>query len=118
MFQFCSTPPDEVGKNDLTITITKGIIKSNAEKYKTFAVEVFGVDRTLPAMQAAKLGIEKLEDFFFKTLGLTSTLSALHIDDTNFARMAKKACEGCGGTIKGLKELTPADVEAIYRMCL
>ena len=31
--------------------------------------------------------------------------------------MAKKACKG-KPSIKGFKELTPEDVENIYRMCL
>ena len=58
-----------------------------------------------------------LETFFFETLGLKSRLSDLGIDDKNFALMAKKAC-GPDGVLHGFTDLTPADVEKIYRMCL
>ena len=39
------------------------------------------------------------------------------IDDKNFVLMAKKAC-GPNGVLHGFTDLTPADVEKIFRMCL
>ncbi|SFW35969.1 hypothetical protein SAMN02910447_02041 [Ruminococcus sp. YE71] len=59
----------------------------------------------------------ELSAFFFDTLGLQSRLSDLGIDDRDFAVMAKKAC-GQYGMRPGFTDLTPKDVEAIYRMCL
>ena len=44
-------------------------------------------------------------------------LSDLGIDDKNFAVMARKAC-GTEGILHGFTDLTPADVEQIFRMCL
>jgi len=61
--------------------------------------------------------IQALETFFFETLGLKSHLSDLGIDDKYFSAMARKAC-GAEGILHGFTDLTPADVEKIFRMCL
>ncbi len=90
--------------------------ETTVSKYRQFAVNVFGIDENEPPMSAAKAAIAKLSDFLFGTLGLKSTFSALGIDDSNFALMARKACEG--KAIHGFKSLTPDDVEKILRMCL
>lgn len=90
--------------------------ESNAAQFKKFGVNVFGVDASLSDMEGAKQGIACLRDFFFKTLGLNSTLTEIGIDDTNFRKMAKKACGN--DVLYGFKTLTPEDVENIFRMCL
>ena len=90
--------------------------ETTVSKYRQFAVNVFGIDEHEPPMSAAKAAIAKLSDYLFGTLGLKSTFSALGIDDSNFALMARKACEG--KAIHGFKTLTPDDVEKILRMCL
>jgi alcohol dehydrogenase YqhD (iron-dependent ADH family) len=82
-----------------------------------FGVNVMGLDASLPAMEGAQAAIQALETFFFETLGLKSRLSELGIDDKNFAAMACKAC-GAEGVLHGFTDLTPADVEEIFRMCL
>lgn len=93
--------------------------ETTAERFRNFAVSVFGVDPTLPNMEAAKAGIEAVEKFLFEDLKLTKTLTELGIDKTHFAEMADKACHAKGGRVlKGYKHLTPKDVEAIYEMCL
>lgn len=84
---------------------------------KRFGERVMGVDPSLGPMDGAKAAIAALEKFLFETLGLKSRLSDLGIDDRNFAAMAKKAC-GAKGKIESFTTLTPADVEAIFRMCL
>lgn len=76
-----------------------------------------GVDSSLPVMEGAKAAIKALEDFLFGTFGLKSRLSDLGIDDKHFAVMAEKAC-GPEGVLHGFTDLTPADVEKIFRMCL
>lgn len=85
-------------------------------KFHQFGVNVFGIDPSLPQMDAAKEAIALTGEFFFKTLGLKSSLCELGIDDKNFSAMAKKACGG--GTLNGFKPLRQQDVENIYRMCL
>lgn len=79
-------------------------------------VKVFGIPENLSAMDGAKKAIEAVTDFCFNTLGLQPNLSDLGIDEQHFKVMAEHAC--AGGTITGPKELTPADVEEIFKMCL
>lgn len=90
---------------------------TTAQKLRDFAVNVFGVDASLPAMDAATKGIECLEDFLFNKLGLKSRLSDIGIDDKNIDVMAKKACNG-KDTLNGWKVLTPAQIADILRNCL
>ena len=87
-------------------------------KMAQFGRNVFGTSADLPVREQALSAIDALSHFLFDTLGLTSTLSALHIDDTHFASMAAKAVLPYAGNLPGFKPLTAADVEAIYRMCL
>ena len=82
-----------------------------------FGVNVMGLDGSLPVMEGAKAAIKSLESFYFETLGLKNRLSDLGIDDKNFVAMARKAC-GAEGILHGFTDLTPADVENIFRMCL
>lgn len=81
-----------------------------------FGVNVFEVDENLDARAGARITIEKVSEFCFKTLGLKPSLSDLGIDETHFKEMAKHAC--FGGVITGLKNLMPEDVEKIYKTCL
>ena len=90
--------------------------EETAPRIRRFGVNVFGVDASLSEMDGAKEAIRALEKFFFETMGLKSRLSDLGIDDKNFAVMAKKACGG--NVLHGFTDLTPDDVEKIYRMCL
>ena len=90
--------------------------ENNVSKYVQFAVNVFGVDANQEPMAIAREGIKRLYDFFFKTLGLQSTLTELGIDKQHFEEMAEKACGG--KILKGFKNLTKEDVMKIYEMCL
>lgn len=89
--------------------------ETNVSKYVQFAVNVFGVDANQEPMAIAREGIQRLYDFFFKTLGLQSTLTELGIGEEHFAEMAYKACGG--NVLKGFKTLTQEDVVNIYKMC-
>lgn len=89
---------------------------TTAPAISRLGIKVFGLSETADAMEGAKNVIAAVSDFCFKTLGLQSTLSDLGIDDTHFVDMANHACGG--GSISGPKDLTAADVAAIYRMCL
>ncbi|MDK9712032.1 iron-containing alcohol dehydrogenase [Acidaminobacter sp.] len=86
-------------------------------KFVQYGVNVFGVDPTLPQMEIAQQGIERLKAFFFETLGLQSTLTEIGIDDTHFGLMAEKAAE-LGATKYAFQPLAAEDIEKIYRMCL
>lgn len=90
--------------------------EKTAERFYKFGVNVFDIDKNLSPMEVANKSIELLEEFFFKTLGLNSTLSELNIDDSKFSLMAKKACGN--SVIKGFKELNQDDIEKILKMCL
>ena len=90
--------------------------EETAPRIKRFGVNVLGVDESLSLMDGAKEAIRRLEEFFFNTLGLKPTLTDLGIDDSNFAVMAKKACRN--HVMHGFTDLTPEDVEKIFRMCL
>ena len=90
--------------------------KETAPRIKRFGVNVMGVDESLSDMDGAKAAIDAMSKFYFETLGLKSKLSDLGIDDSKFTIMAKKAC--AGGTLHAFTDLTPEDVEKIYRMCL
>jgi alcohol dehydrogenase YqhD (iron-dependent ADH family) len=90
--------------------------EETAPRIKRFGVNVLGVDESLSLMDGAKEAIRRLEEFFFNTLGLKPTLTDLGIDDSNFAVMARKACRN--DVLHGFTDLTPEDVEKIFRMCL
>lgn len=91
--------------------------EETAHKFYDLGVNVFDIDKNLDQMEVAKRAIEKVEEFFFETLGLDSNLRKIGIDDKYFDQMSKKAC-GKDGIIKGFVDLTPADVREIYKMSL
>ena len=90
--------------------------ETTVDKYVQYGVNVFGIDAKLDKMEIAKRSIKLTEDFLFEKLGLQRTFTEVGIKREDFAMMAKKACRY--GDIKGFKTLTPADVEAIFEMCL
>lgn len=90
--------------------------EETAPRIKRFGENVFGIDASLSPMDGAKSAIRALEKFLFETLGLKSKLSDFGIDDKNFAAMAKNACGN--GVLHGFTDLTPDDVDKIYKMCL
>lgn len=87
-----------------------------APDFAKFGVNVLGCAPAADAVAGAKAAIEALRVFLYETLGLQSTLTACGIDGSRLAEMAHSACKG--GVINGYRPLAPADVEAIYRMCL
>lgn len=97
--------------------LTYVLDEETAPIIRRFGVNVLGLEDSMPAMEGAKAAIEALETFFFDTLGLKCRLSDLGIDDQNFVAMARKACAP-EGILHGFTDLTPADVEKIFRMCL
>lgn len=90
--------------------------ETTVSKYVQFAVNVFGVDPSLPPMEIAEKGIAMLSDFLFGTLELKSTFTEIGIGKEHFAVMASKACGG--GTLPAFQPLKQADIEAIFTQCL
>ncbi|WP_455617314.1 iron-containing alcohol dehydrogenase [Eisenbergiella sp.] len=90
--------------------------ETTVERFYEYGVNVFGVDASLPQMEAAEKSIEMTKDFLYGTLGLKSTFGEIGIDDTNFSIMAKKACQGA--VLPGFKPLKQEDIEKIFAMCL
>ena len=90
--------------------------ETTVDKYVQYGVNVFGIDAKLDKMEIAKRSIKLTQEFLFEKLGLQRTFTEVGIKREDFAMMAKKACRY--GDIKGFKTLTPADVEAIFEMCL
>lgn len=90
--------------------------ETRVDKFVQFGVNVFQIDPSLDKFDIANRAIDRLSDFFFKTLGLDSNLKKIGIDRTHFEAMSNKACSG--KKIAGFKTLEPKDVEKIYEMCL
>ena len=91
--------------------------ENTAPQLARMAYNVYDIPADTPVMEAAEKTIECTEKLFFETLGLKSHLSEMGIDDSRFREMAVNAC-GASGVIRGYVDLTPEDVENIYRMCL
>ncbi len=90
--------------------------ETTVSKYVQFAVNVFGVDSSLPPMNVAKEGIRRLSEFLFDTIGLQRTFTEVGIKEEDFPVMAYKACGG--KVLKGFKHLTQKDIENIFKMCI
>ena len=90
--------------------------EKTVSKYMQYGVNVFGIDAKLPAMDIAREAIEKTKEFLFGTLGLTSTFTALGINDEHIPVMARKSC--AGGVLPGFVPLKQEDIEVIFRNCL
>ena len=89
---------------------------STVDKYVSFGVNVFDIDKNLPKFEIANKSIEMLSDFLYKTLGLASSLSEINIGEENIEAMAKGASKG--KFIDGFKPLYAQDIEKIYKDCL
>lgn len=89
--------------------------ETTVSKFYQLGCNVFDLDKNQEPMTVAKQSIEMLSDFFFKTLGLKSTLSGIGIDDSKFSIMAQKSC--MGAVLPGFKNLNQKDIENIFKMC-
>ena len=90
--------------------------ESNVDRYVQYGVNVFGIAPSDDKMAVARQAIRLTEEFLFDSLGLQRTFGEVGIGREDFALMAAKACRN--GKINGFKTLYPADVEAIFEMCL
>lgn len=90
--------------------------ESTVDRFYQYGVNVLGIPASLPKMEVAHQSIALTEDFLFHQLGLQSTLTAIGIDDSSFAIMAKKACGG--NVLAGYQTLHAEDIQKIFTMCL
>lgn len=89
--------------------------ETTASAINQFGVNVFGLSVAKSDLEGAKAAIDRFRQFLFDELGLTSTLTALGINDEHFAVMARKACGG--EILHGYRDLTSVDVQRIFEMC-
>lgn len=86
-------------------------------KLAQFGRRVFDVPDSGDDAADAAEGIRRLEAFY-RSLGLTTTLTENGIGDTDFGRMAERAAAMAGGVLGQFVPLKAADCEAIYRLAL
>ena len=86
------------------------------DKFVSFGVNVFDIDKTLSEMEIANKAIEMLSNFLYKTLGLSDTFEKVGIGSENISTMALGASKG--RFIDGFVPLYKEDIETIYKMCL
>lgn len=92
------------------------VYRENVERFKRFAVEVWGVDPSGKTDDEVALeGIAATEAFFAR-IGAPTSLADYQIGDEHLELMAEKATPF--GPIGRFKKLTSEDVAAILRMCL
>ena len=89
---------------------------STVDKFASYGVNVFDIDKNLDKYEIASNAIEKTAEFFYQTLGLSDTFKKVGIGDENISAMAKGASKG--KFIDGFKPLYQEDIEKIYKMCL
>ncbi|MDA5110621.1 iron-containing alcohol dehydrogenase [Brevibacillus thermoruber] len=92
------------------------VYRENVERFKRFAVEVWGVDPSGKTDDEVALeGIAATEAFFAR-IGAPTRLADYQIGDEHLELMAEKATPF--GPIGRFKKLNSEDVAAILRMCL
>ena len=92
--------------------------RGGVKKLAQFAVRVFDVPESFgTAEEIAKEGIARLEAFY-RSLGLTTTLTENGIGDQDFDRMAQRAVALAGGTLGFFLPLKAEDCKAIYQLAL
>ena len=90
--------------------------ENTAPRLRTMGVSVFGVDPALSVMDGAVATIEATRKWLYETLGLSSSLTQIGIDDRHIPEMAHAAVEH--GLKRAFIPLTDAEAESIYRACL
>ena len=92
--------------------------RGGEKKLAQFAVRVLDVpeDFGTPA-EIALEGIKRLEAFY-RSLGLTTTLTENGIGTQDFDRMSERCCAMVGGSVGVFVRLKPEDCKAIYELAL
>lgn len=91
---------------------------ANPGIFAQWAINVMGVTPNRDTNAVIHEGIERLRAWY-RRLELPQSMQELGIPaDADFAGMAEAACRVKGGALAGVRELSPADCEAIYRACV
>lgn len=88
------------------------------ERFCHYGKAVFDLPENADRMAMAQEAIAKTEEFFFKTLGIPSTLTALNITDEHFDEMAEHAMKCFPAMPQCLRPLQVEDIKKVYRDCL
>ena len=105
-----------VGLAILTPNWMRYVLNETTEgRFARYGVEVWGLDRSLPARTLAETAIQKTRDFF-TSLGLASTLTEVCVGPEHFEGMARKARNS--GFDRTFVPLQVEDIVNIYRMSL
>lgn len=92
--------------------------RGGAKKLAQFATRVLNVPEDFGSTEAiATEGIARLEKFY-RSLGLSTTLSENKIDDKDFERMAERAVQLAGGKVGNFYPIYAADALEIYKLAL
>ena len=94
----------------------KVLNEKTAHRFYEYAVYVWGVSGEEEEMTAALKGIEKTEEFLYKTLGLAGSLGELGIGSEHFEEMADDLVKD--GPLSGYVDLSKEDILEIYQNCL
>ena len=96
-----------------------GLNEKTMDKFCSYAINVWDVDKNLPKEEIAKLGIEKTREFIFSTLEIPSNLRSIDIDEEYLERMAEKAVShGKDGVIGNFVKIDKEGALKIFRDCL
>lgn len=88
--------------------------ENNLDKFVEYGVNVWGIDKTLPKPQIAKMAIDNTEEYF-KAMNIPMTLKEVGIGEENFDIMAQKAASHLSDTFVPLNK---EDILKIFKKAL
>lgn len=91
------------------------LTEETVERFCHYGKAVFDLPENSDRMAMAQEAIAKTEEFFFKTLGIPATLSALNITDEHFDAMAEHAMKFSPAMPQCLRPLHIEDIKQVYR---
>ena len=96
----------------------KYVYKNDLERFARYAVSVHGIEYNPSDLEnIALMGIKRTIEFF-KTMGLPTTFKEANLPVDKLEEMAKKAADGCGGTVGNFVPLKYQDVLNILQMAI
>ncbi len=95
----------------------KYVYTEDIDRFVRFAQNVWGISPGGDKEQTALAGIAKYEEFL-RGIGMPTRLSQLDVPEEGIPQLTELAFALGNTTIGNFKRLTPADVEAVYRLAL
>lgn len=92
--------------------------EKNVERLCHYGKAVFGLAEQDDRFAMANKAIELTEEFFFKTMGIPSTLTALNIGEEHIDAMAEHALKFDPALPQCMEPINLEDIKRIYRDCL